>query len=269
MSNLVYAKYSNEAFPKSMLDPNILIGPIQEVAGRDVILLTASRDLTVDDSGRNFVSISSSAIVLTYAKNLGPNFALPSIVQGGAGIISITAGPGTIVWNSSGTQGQGTEISARVLGVDILNVETVFGNIPGTITNDDAAPGCRGEYLSLIIPTPGVALTTTIAANLGFILVPPGDWDVSGQIDFKAGGATTFTTLKAGTSLISATIGGQDSAFNLALAGTLAAAQDITQLLPTTRYSFAVATLLYVVAQCTFAVSTLSGYGTLRLRRMR
>jgi hypothetical protein len=142
--------------------------------------------------------------------------------------------------------------------------------IHGTGSNDNANASDIGEYSTATIATgSSLSLTSPNALNVTNFTLTPGDWDVWGVIDYLAGGATTFTVMKSGISTTSATIGSQDTFTNLALAGTLAAASDMAQTTPTVRISIASSTIVYLVAQVTFAVSTLKVYGSIFARRVR
>jgi hypothetical protein len=145
-----------------------------------------------------------------------------------------------------------------------------FANL-GTITGNNAAAGDVGEYFTPATLAQGSALSLTSpnALNVTNFTLTAGDWDVWGVIDYLAGGATTFTIMKSGISTTSATIGAQDTFTNLAMAGTLAAASDMAQTTPTVRISIATATTVYLVAQATFAISTLKVYGSIFARRVR
>lgn len=141
----------------------------------------------------------------------------------------------------------------------------------GTITNDDAATGYIGEYLSSAVATgASVSLTTATTANVTSLSLTAGDWDVRGAVDFTFGAATSVTNLVGGISQTSATLGAQDSFFDLATAAVIpTAAKDSTFACPTIRISLAATTTVYLVAQGTFTVSTLKAYGTLSARRAR
>lgn len=143
--------------------------------------------------------------------------------------------------------------------------------IVGTTTNDNAGAGIVGEYQTTAVATgSSQSLTSPNALNVTSVSLTAGDWDVWGVVDYTAGGGTTFTVMKQGISTTSATIGGQDTFTNLALAGTLAAASDLCQATPVVRLSLSAAsTTVFLVAQVTFAVSTLKAYGSIFARRVR
>lgn len=81
-----------------------------------------------------------------------------------------------------------------------------LGQLPGTTTNDSAAVGKVGEYISsTVLSGAAIPLTTATAANVTFINLTAGDWDVEGQISFTTSGGSTPTTFFGWTSLVSAT----------------------------------------------------------------
>ena len=71
------------------------------------------------------------------------------------------------------------------------------GGVPihGTGTNDSAAAGYVGEYISSqVLNASAVSLSTGANTNITSISLTPGDWDVSGNIYFSVvtGPATAF-----------------------------------------------------------------------------
>jgi hypothetical protein len=158
-----------------------------------------------------------------------------------------------------------------IRGGTAIGIPLAASNIQGTATNDSAAAGYIGEYVSSTIVTgSSVALTTNTTANVASISLTAGDWDVTGVIDFTFGATTSYTNLQGGISITSATIGAQDSFFDLENAATVpTATKDPAFVCPTIRISIAATTTVYLVAQATFTVSTLKAYGTISARRAR
>lgn len=138
-----------------------------------------------------------------------------------------------------------------------------------TVTNDSAAVRELGEIItSSIASGSAIGLTSTVTANITSISLTPGDWDVFGAVDFRPAVATTTTSLQGGTSQVSATAGAQDTGFSLPFA-IPASSADVTCPVPEVRISLASTTTVYLVATATFAVSTISAYGTITARRRR
>jgi hypothetical protein len=146
------------------------------------------------------------------------------------------------------------------------------GQLPGTATNDSAAAGNVGEYVSSSVASgAAVALTTAVAANMTSISLTAGDWDV--WADFAFTGSATASNYFAGSiSTTSATFDSTQGNFYF-VSGYGAAA--FTQAFNPTvtagprRLSLATTTTVYAVAQSGFSGGTTSAYGQLRARRVR
>lgn len=141
--------------------------------------------------------------------------------------------------------------------------------VVGSATNDNAVAGRVGELISAAVAVgAGIVLTTGVAVNVTSIALTAGDWDVTGVVDFNPGATTTTTSLQGGLSIVSATLGAQDSGFSnpFAIAST---GVDASEVLPVVRFSLAGPTTVFLVAVAAFAISTLKAYGTIRARRVR
>lgn len=147
----------------------------------------------------------------------------------------------------------------------------------GTATNDSAAAGFVGEFVTATVATASaVSLTTGTAADVTSISLTAGDWDVSWVVDFKPGATTSVTSLKSSISLTTATLNTQAGGSGigteaLALFDTAAnvLGADFSLAGGPVRCSFASTQTVYLVASATFAVSTMAAYGTIRARRAR
>lgn len=175
---------------------------------------------------------------------------------------------------------QGTD-GKEYLAAGTLNGPTsalpVAFNPTGTTTNDNAAAGRPGEFITATVPVgSAVALATGVAANVTSISLTAGDWDVSGVVDHNIAATTSVTQINSGVSLTSATLASQaggaglgtDPTSTLSYAAMVPGA-GIVQGAPLVRISLAATTTVYLVAQDTFTLSTISAYGTLRARRVR
>lgn len=167
------------------------------------------------------------------------------------------------------------DVSAGSGGALSLNYDTkapvkTYGvtSILGTTTNDNAAAGYVGEYVSSTVASgSAVALTSGTAANVTSITLTAGDWDVTGQCDFTLTGAST-TLLASGSSPTSATFDVQDS-FTQYPFPTTTLTGEYDQVLPTRRVSIAATTTYYLVTKATFSAGTVKAFGTIRARRVR
>ena len=150
-------------------------------------------------------------------------------------------------------------------------LKTFFGI--GTTTNDNAAAGQIGEFIeSEVVLAGAVSLTTGVSANVTSISLTAGDWDVSGNVYYNSAAGTTITGLGAAISLTSATYPlprpGR-GAFTTLLATFTG--NGSANLIPagTVRMSVASTTTVYLVANGSFAASTLTAGGYIGARRAR
>lgn len=148
--------------------------------------------------------------------------------------------------------------------------------ILGTATNDNAGAGSVGEFVTAtVVAGSAVSLTTATSANVTSISLTAGDWDISSFVDYVLTGATA-TLLQSGASLTTAVLPTQAGGSGL---GTDALATDPnvkTTLTGTeqqdggpVRLSISATTTVFLVAQATFSVGTVTAYGTIRARRAR
>jgi hypothetical protein len=150
-------------------------------------------------------------------------------------------------------------------GVSLDPIWQPPGQLTGTTTGDNAAPGCVGEYLVTTVPSPGVSLTTATNTDIAALTLSPGDWDVEGTVavapSVTASAAAGWVNNVAATPPAAGTSGYVTTNASF---GTL-------WLTPTgsRRFSLSVATTLHLGAQATFASGTATAYGEVRARRMR
>lgn len=145
----------------------------------------------------------------------------------------------------------------------------VPGRFVGTATNDDAPAGDVGEVLSTTVAPATVSLTSTTAANVASVALTPGDWDVSGVVNYTPNAITSVTVMSQGASATTATLGAQDTYSTDANAAEIPGANVITKVIPTQRFKLASLTTVYLVALAVFTANTLTAGGTIRARRMR
>jgi len=136
--------------------------------------------------------------------------------------------------------------------------------IVGTTTNNNANTGSVGEYVTSSGTT--VPLTSGSLAVIASIALTPGDWDVSGMIQFIPA-VTTVMQNQVSSISTSVSLGpfGSSSAMNF----TAAAGQGSNVPTPVCRLSIAAATTVYLVALSGFTTSTCTASGLIRARRMR
>jgi hypothetical protein len=142
----------------------------------------------------------------------------------------------------------------------------------GTTTNDNAAAGYIGEYISsTVLIGAEVTLTNATPANVTSISLTAGDWDVSGQVSFDPAGTTQGTVFAGGINTVSATLPTAPGAgayfLNTDVPGTAGTANYGP--VGVVRISISTTTTVYLVAQSNFTVSTMKAYGFIGARRSR
>lgn len=147
---------------------------------------------------------------------------------------------------------------------------TIIDNFRGTTTNDNAATGMVGEFISsTVLSGAAITLTTATPTNITSISLTAGDWDVTGFATVNYSG-TAMTQILAWTSASSATIptfpnnGGMGGHNSLNSPGL-----GLNTVVGVQRFSLASTTTVYLTTQATFANGTATAFGIIRARRMR
>lgn len=159
--------------------------------------------------------------------------------------------------------------SISTLGVPSL-AQPTSNDLLCSATNDSGAAGYIGEYIiSTVALGSAVVLISPNSKTVTSISLTAGDWDVDGEVVFVAGSTTTATKFEGGISQSANTLptppGGY---FQLGLS---VAAAGLEPAFPTgtIRISLASTTTIYLIANSTFATSTMSAYGFIGARRAR
>lgn len=230
----------------------------------------------------------SEGVPATMRTNLGltgaATMALPvSAANGGTGVANantitlggnvVTAGAHTLAgaFASTFTFTGATNVTFPTAGTLITSSQPTINqpNIVGTTTNDSAAAGSVGEFMSSVIAS-GSAVSFTVSTgnkNLTSIALTAGDWDVWGNIFFI--NSTTVTQNAGWVSSTSATQPDQ-SLYNV-----LNVDNGATKLLnygmqiPARRFSLAVPTTVYITAQANYSGGNPSMCGGIYARRVR
>lgn len=139
-----------------------------------------------------------------------------------------------------------------------------------TDTNDDAPAGEAGEYVEFNLGSgAAVSLTNNVVAQLGYIDLTPGDWEVWGTAGFSVSGATSnMVLLTGGASSNGSAFNSDRHNVNIAPDSALGTVPQ-SYAIPRNRRSVATTTRIYLVARAQFGVGTVSGFGCIAARRMR
>jgi hypothetical protein len=154
-----------------------------------------------------------------------------------------------------------------------LVLTNATGDQLGALDASNATSGHVGEYFSQSeLIADAQPLTTDTPANvfLTTTALPPGDWDVYGTVIFNPDTTTTTTEVIAALSGTSATLPTLGAENNTAkIDASIPAGKNIVLNVGPVRANSAFVHVVYLVAQATFAVSTMSVYGFVSARRVR
>jgi hypothetical protein len=167
-----------------------------------------------------------------------------------------------------------TQVAQTISGVKTFDGQLIA---KGTATNDSASAGYIGELIvGSLVRSSATALTTGTAKTVVSISLTAGDWDITAMCGATPGGATTYsnvswaisttTNTEPGTDTLSVPTTGQSRHGFPIPSGS---GSEWTFCITPTRASISSTTTFYLVANYSFAVSTLSAYGSIRARRER
>jgi hypothetical protein len=141
----------------------------------------------------------------------------------------------------------------------------------GSGTNDNAAAGMIGEYLSASAALGAINLATGTAVDVASLALTPGDWEVNAAVHFTCGATTTVSRLIASLGTVSATINTAPGAFGSLSFNALVLGNTtyVTLTIAGYRVSIAGNTTHYLCANSTFGASTLAVGGAMSARRVR
>lgn len=193
-----------------------------------------------------------------------------NVAAAGAVMAASTFGTDNLLLRADGS-GRGAQASPVVVADTTGALSRVGGGgipIQGKNTDTATAAGFVGEVVSY--SNSSVALTSTIAANIGGISLTAGDWEVSGQVQITlADGATA--TLVAGTpTTSSASIGGPSARRGKSVFFSTAISTNGFAEFPVATHFVRLSstTTVYLVAYAIFSGGTCSAAGQIQGRRM-
>lgn len=239
--------------------------------------------LTVGGSGSGALSVTSGGTGLATVPGAnqilignGAGYSLASftsLLPAYSGDATTTVGGTVITFNAVNTNigifgdaSHSVSVTVNSKGlVTAIASQQINTSILGSVTNDLAAAGNLGEYVTSSVSA--VPLATGVNNNITSISLTAGDWDVDGSSGVVAAAGTLITAAQGGSSSVSATFGSFGSYWQDNT--SFSAAATIVRAMPTTRFSLAVTTTIYLVQSATFTVSTATASGFLRARRVR
>lgn len=146
------------------------------------------------------------------------------------------------------------------------------GQLPGEPSTGVASTGNVGEYVqSTLVSGSATSLSSVTPKTITSISLTAGDWDLSGNCNYNGAGSVSITFVECSVSLTTNTVD-QNSGRNTQISMS-AVVPGVTpsHSLPVgpAQFSFSATTTVFLVANQTFTVGTLTGWGIIRARRMR
>jgi hypothetical protein len=127
-----------------------------------------------------------------------------------------------------------------------------------------------GQYIEgVVLSGSAVALVSGTAKTINSILLPAGDWDVDALTYFLPAATTSVTRYVASISATTDTFDLTPGRFtDITIPATVSGGNAFTSSIPSYRIRQFSTSTLFLVAQATFTISTMSAYSILRARRL-
>lgn len=148
--------------------------------------------------------------------------------------------------------------------------DKIISGVVGTATNDNAAAGNIGEFVTATSGWTG--LTAGAASDLTSISLTAGDWEVMGSVVFTGDTSTVVQQLIGWASSTSATLASDEDRNTMGYSSTgltVFTGGNVAFNIPTLRFSLPSTTTVYLSVYTNFSVSTLNSLGKISARRMR
>jgi hypothetical protein len=217
-------------------------------------------------TGTNNLSFSIGGTVSFDMSNAAAAFIVPLTMNSNK-IINLANGTAS---TDAAAYGQILPITGGTLNGNLAFTTTSTEGIVGTTTNDSAASGNVGEYISSSVTTPlSDPNATTQWFDVTSISLTAGDWDVTWLASGTPNGATVTHTLAGiGTASGTATTG-MIEGINLFEGPPPTSVYDVLITIANYRVSISSTTTYYAKMRFDFSTGTPKAYGTISARRMR
>ncbi len=230
------------------------------------------------------VGLSGSSGSGSFAGTTSPTFVTPVLGTPSSGVLSSCTGYAQSALTGLGT-GVSTALGVAVTGsgaIALANGPTFVtstvttpsitfsttSGVIGTTTNNDAAAGSVGQFISSIITSGSpVSCANATTQNLTTISLTAGDWDVWGNINFACSGVTT--SLIGWLSSTSATFPASETVSQVASNTDLGSGLNWGFAVPQLRYSLNGTTTIYITSFTSFSTGAVTMSGGIYARRVR
>ncbi len=247
------------------------------VAGQSFFIINnSSSNVTVNSSGGNAVQVmaANTSIILTCVLASGTTAASWNgsyIFDSGGGVTSITGTANQVIASASTgaitlSLPQSIATTSDVTFGSVTFSPTTKG-IVGTPTNNAAAAGYVGEFISSNIPSASATtLSSATPKNVTSISLTAGDWDVWGNVVYANSG--TASLFQHAINTTSATLP-DDSLCTRTFSATFSFTGAYGDPSPYQRMSLSGTTTVYLVALANFNTGAVTACGGIYARRAR
>lgn len=226
-------------------------------------------------TANNSVLVTSGAGVPSISSTLPANLVIPSpkintiLDQTNSKIVaSFSSDPAAVNYFNFFASATNANIVMSPIGTDTNIITTILGQgnggvaIQGQKSGVGFASGYVGElFSSVVTAASNTPFTSGTTVNLTSLTVPPGNWDIFGNMGMNS--TTSISATVAGINTTSATIPAQELTSYLFPNG---AASVVRMVVPTLSVNISTTTTYYLVVNST-GVGTINMYGRLLARR--
>jgi hypothetical protein len=234
-----------------------------------VEILTDYNTVTARFASAGFVSGSATRVPVARIEATDDTIISFLNVFSGEGLAGTITNHPFSIWTNN-TKRAIFDTSGNLSG--LLSLQRTGGvAVQGTNTNDSAAAGYVGEYVSSSVAAgSAVSLSSATAKNVTSISLTAGDWDVTAQAYLNLAATTSWTNFQYSISGTSATMDVTPGRWiNFLGAATAPGTTNLTFGAMHFRISLSGTTTVFLPAQATFTVSTASAWGFIAARRVR
>lgn len=232
------------------------------------LYLASSTDITAGQGG-SYVRVLLSNTSNTASSIAYVDLNVAGSSAGDAYCKATVTGVTNWVWGLDNSDGDSWVLSrSDVVGTNnAIRADGTTGAVAlrGTTTNDSAAAGFVGEYISAVAS--GVSLTNNTYVNITSISLTVGDWDVTGCIETDS---TTVTRIIGAISAFSGNTTTDHVVGDNVLNGFLPTSAYTSGIsIPCWRVSITSTTTIYLKSRASFASGAATSTGRLSARRIR
>jgi hypothetical protein len=287
---MAISDYSTTAASNTTIASIDVSGTTGKVSDGDNVMRAMAADMKAGlITGYTITTTAAGTTTLTVASNSYQYFSgsttqtitmpVTSTLELGRTFVFVNVSTGVLTVNSSGGNligivPPGDIVTVRCTLLSGTTAASWHYSTPrlGTVTNNSASAGFIGEILSTQVAAgSAVGIATGTPIDIAAVSLTAGDWDVTGQVYYTAAATTSITTLASSLSATTATMDNTTlgAATRHAGAAFVPGAAVMTYPIGPLRVSLAATTTYYLVASANFTVSTLTGHGIIRARRVR